>query len=359
MTRQRRQAVARRPRRRQQRRVVGQAVRRVPRTRRARNGNAMSGSLVSSTGRTLWHPVFSTHSWVPRSLALTPTIRVRETTTYTAGLITGAAFPLGIVIGPGTTTAAGDRTVSTGGVGRFGAGATVGTGGTAMATTLASTLPLGRVRLHRLAVTVSCLGPTAVGVLLPSSHIRIGVLRNPLDARNYATWNDVTTHLASKSELHSYTAYSLMMKPCHAASYPLDVRAWEMLHEVDPVYALATTEIGDELATIAILISTSATLDQYCITVHSDWDVLPSDDAAGAAILSSAAVHQPSLPETVINAAISGAQAVHGVFEAGLELVGKAANTVTSLANMYAAVPQATRAMPMIGTLRSPLALTY
>ena len=330
------------------------APKRAP-TRPAKKKIPRQKALLGS-GRELWHPVFHTKSWVPRSLALTPCIRLRDTNTFSTGLTTGLNY-LPILIQPMTGTASGAATLACNLIGRFGAGATAGTAGTPMAPAFMGAIGSGRARLHRLAVTLSCTGATVAGALLPTSIVKFGALRQPLDPASFPTWADLATHLMAKSELHTATAYSIMTKPVHVASFPVDVRDWESYKEITTGAAIGAVDVDDTMATIAILIGTAASGDQFHITVHSDWDVLLADDGNANLVASSAAVTHPSLPQSIIERATAGALEVAGVFDRGVELAHAAYTAYQSARQAFAVAPRAVRAIETYS--RGQLALPY
>lgn len=296
-----------------------------------------------TSGRDIWHPIFHGSAWVPRSLSQTPSVRVRDYVQLS--VIADAAVTTSLILQPMTTTVSGAPTLVCNYIGRVGAGATAGNAGTPIVTNLASGFPSGRVRLHRLAFTITCLGPTAAGVLLPASHIKFGALRSPLDTNSFADFAAIAFHLGSKSELQTRSAYELMTKTAHACSYPIDYRDWENFKEVSVAASFPNTDVDDTLATLVVTISGTTTLDRFIITVHTDYDLLPADDASGAALLSSAASKHPSLADGVIQRAIQGAVEVAGVFERGVEFVRGVQAAVDSARQLTTGLPRATRAI--------------
>jgi hypothetical protein len=242
-------------------------------------------------------------------------------------------------------------------IGRFGAGGTLGTAGTAMSSGLMATIPNGRARLHRLAVTLSCTGATLAGTLFPTSIVKYGALRAPLDPASFPTWGDIATHLLSKSEMHTATSYSIMNKPVHISSFPIDFREWESFKEVTTGATIGALDIDDCMATIAILIGTSASSDQFHVTVHSDWDILPADDGGANNILAGTSVQHPVMPANIIERATQGALEVAGVFEKGIELAHAAYGAYETAKRAVAVAPRAVRAIET--STRGMLALPF
>lgn len=322
-----------------------------PQRRRARRpGPSRSGA----SGRELWHPAFHGNSWVPKSLALTPSVRVRDQTLV---VLLSGLNGVSMLIQPYVTTAAGQTTFAANIMARSGTAVQAGVGGTVYNGNVISAIPNGRIRLHRMAITLTCLGPTAAGVLLPSSVARFGALRSPIDANNFAVWGDLINHLATKAEMHTASSYSLMTKPAHVCSFPVDVRAWESFTEISTLAALPNIEPDDTLSTIAITISANATLDQFAVVCHCDYDVLPADDVFGAGLIASAAVHHQPVQQSLLDRAIAGASEVAGVFEKGVELASSVGNVVGRVQRAISTLPRALPALDMGG--RNVLSLPY
>lgn len=288
-----------------------------------------------STGHhELWHPVMSSTTWVPESLKTTPLLRVRDYGNFVTGLITGAANPVVIILQPCLN----NGLFILGQLGKFGAGATAGNAGTILASAQNATTAYntGRARIHRMGVTVACLGPTAAGALLPTSFVRFGALRTIMQPNDYADFTAIAAWTATKSELHTKTAFELMHKAAHVCSFPVDKIEWQSLKQAQTTNVAAYSP-DDSLAPIIIVLSTSATFDQYNVTVHVEYDYLPSDDAVTLA--HSCAVVQPSLPMRIVDGAISAASSVAGVFEKGMQVAGQ-------LGRLYSAVNQFTSPAP-------------
>jgi len=326
------------------RRNAGPPARRVPRTKLRRGVTKRPSRLTHH----IWHPLMSSQSWVPDILRMTPSVRVRDYSVHTTGLITGTTNPIAIILQP-TLDKTDARTLQCGIIGKFGAGATVVTAGSAIPTKNGAFFGKGRMRLHRLGVTLTCNGPTLAGALLPVSYARIGVLRTLLDPNNYTNFGGIALTLEANPAMHTFGALQLMNKPAHAASHPVDVMDWASYKEGGNAAAL-DYEPDDTLAPICIYLSVGTTLDQYTLTVHADWDYLPHDDSSGSDLMASTAVHHPSIPMNVIQETIGKVQQVSGVFEASAESVaatiGSVGNGVRSLGealNAFSAFPRPAR----------------
>jgi hypothetical protein len=292
------------------------------------------------------HPVFSAHNWVPKSLALTPTLRVHDIAQLS--IPSGAINPVVVLFQPLFTTGAGQERILTNIVGQWNTVTAPGTAGIAITPVQGAALASGRTRMHRMGLTISCLGPTLPGALLPSTLVRYGALSAPLDPKNYATFADVAANLLGRANMHSTTAYKLMTQPAHITAYPIDYTQWGELFDSSSAGVAANMAPGDQLSTIAVVLYTGATLDNFHFTLHVDWDTLPSDDSSGNSILTSAMVKHPVIPATLLDKAILGAQEVAGVFEKGAE-VGKMAYNVLNEARMaFGAAP---KSLPALSTV--------
>jgi len=137
-----------------------------------------------------------------------------------------------------------------------------------------------------------------------------------------------------------------MTKPAHCCSYPVDLLDWELLKSATPT-TTASYLADDSLGTIVIILGVSTTLDQYNLTVHADYDVLPSDDIGS--LIHSCSVTHPSLPMRVIDGAISAAQSVGGVFEKGMQIAGSLGRFASAVHQFTAPVPRAYPAIAIRG----------
>lgn len=279
---------------------------------------ARGGPLSLPAKHELWHPAMSGHVWVPRSLQNTPLVRVRD---YTLFQVLTGGNPVVILVGPCLNSS---NQIILGQLGVYGAGATAANAGSVITSTQFATYGLGRGRMHRIGVTVSCLGPTAAGVLLPNSYVRMAALRTPITPANYSLFSDIATSLTAKSELHTRTGYDLMSRSAHVCASPLDFLDWQQL-KTAAANSAATYIADDSMSTIAIVLSAGTTADTYNITIHADYDYLPSDEAT--TLIGSAAVTHPSMPERVLEAATSAANTVAGVFEGGERIAAAATRT--------------------------------
>ena len=271
-----------------------------------------------------------TEAWVPAALKCTPTMRVRDYVVYK--LQAGTLNPAVLLLAPQMTNviSAIPGLLSNQYYGVFGAGATAGNAGALQATGQVSTVGPGRYRLHRMGITVVCTGPAA-GNLLPNSHVRMGCLASPIDPISFPTYNSIATYLTGRPELHTFTGYSLMTCPRHIAAYPVDRLDWATLKSAVLTSIAATNfEPADTLSQIVLYISTTNSgLEDYQITVHGEWDVLPADDSNP--VLSSAINQLPSLPERIVDDAITAARTVTGVFEKGEAVAAGIGNAVKAV----------------------------
>lgn len=157
-----------------------------------------------------------------------------------------------------------------------------------------------RLRLHRLGVTVSVTGTNTAGVM-PDGVVHIGVLNTPVDYTSTGvsgtapgTWNNVATWLISRAEMHQVTAYSLMRKPAHLVSRPIDLLDWESFH---PSFTGSNNSdrMTDQLAPICVVVSPTVAVDSLTITVHTEWSAIFSSNL----VLQQTARMHPVAPESV------------------------------------------------------------
>lgn len=314
-----------------------QRVRAMP--RRARTAKSKAQPRLAHE---ILNPVFSENAWVPKCLQYTPTVRIRDRAQLNISAVNGDTHVM--LLGAWESNIA--HTFGTGGIipnllGVRGLNVTLGNAGTNIDANLTTGLPPGRARLHRLAMTITCNGPTAVGALLPTSSVRAGVIRTLIDPFNYTNFGQVSTTLQSKTEMKTFTAYQLMTKPVHVTDYPLDVRSWESL--LPQVTGTSTTIApNDSMAQIGLLIFGTSTLDNFSIVFHTEWDILPADDGSSPNLLASAAVRHPVAPPSLLDKAVDAATSVCGIFEKGATIisdVGNAATAVHSALNSLSRLP--------------------
>lgn len=308
------------------RRTAPQSAR--PRQRRPQNSQIATHEI--------WHPAMSQHVWVPRSLKDTALVRVRDYSQFqiTAGGVNATAV---LLSGCTSTTA---PTFYMGQLGAYGAGGTVGIAGTAILSvnSVAGAFASGRARLHRMGVTISCLGPTTAGVLLPNTYVRYGAIRGVINPGSFALWQDIVAHIQAKADLHTKTGYELMQRSGHCCAPPVDRLEWQQLKSCINSFN-SNYNADDGLATIAIYISTGTSADLYNITIHADWDYLPADE--GQTLVSSTATTHPSLPESVVDAAANAANTVAGVFEGGERVVAGVARAGAAITRAVSHLPAA------------------
>jgi len=239
----------------------------------------------------LWHPALSSTTWVPRALKLTPTLRVRDTATKT--IATGAAA-VTILVGPYGGTVVPSDYLSTSQIGRYAADAGVPgvSGETFITPRNAFSLPAGtQGRINRIGLTLTCSGSSTNN---PTSFVYLGTLRNIVDSTDFATYAAVRDFVESRAEMHTRSGFSLMQRPAHLATHPLDWTSWGSLSPMITAGPTGTQLADDSMCTMAIVLSaTPSGTDTYQLTVTSEWDVLVADDAAASNLLASAHVLHP------------------------------------------------------------------
>jgi hypothetical protein len=314
-------------------RRLRRAIRR-RRPARAPQGNRKAGGRYTAAHL---HPVFTQKQWVPRALKMTPTTRVGETALFT--IPCNASTATVCLIGPTITVANGDL-VSPQSLGFYGTGTQVpfSTSVTIAPVILGSLGTYGgRIRVHRIGVTVGCSGPTAVGVLVPGGYMRFGALRGPMEIPQLPNISGIATFLDSKPELHMRTAHELLYKPVHISARPLDRVQWgELMH----MNNAAPVDFLDTLTIIALAFPPDATLTSYTVAIHAEYDFLVNEDGTGGPIVSASAVLHPSVTEEAVDGMMAAGLAVSGLVGEGavsaLGMAGRAAPVLADLAPLVA-----------------------
>lgn len=276
------------------------------------------------------HPALSSKVWVPRPLRLTPTVRVREHITFP--ITAASASSTVALLGPCATTANSDL-ASTQVFGFWGNGVQVpfSTTTPVVASVLNSMGSSGgRLRFHRYGVTVACAGPTAVGVLIPSTYIKFGMLRSPIEVGLLPAISGIAGYLDSKVELHMRTAAEMLHAPVHFSAYPIDRVQWaEMLHFNNA----AGLDFLDVLTIFALLIPPDASLTTFIISIHCEYDFIINEDSASA--ISSAHVLHPTVGEEALDMAVGAAISSSGLVEkVGSTVMGVAGRALPIMADV-------------------------
>lgn len=273
-----------------------------------------------ATGK-LWHPALSAKSWVPRPLKMTPTLRVRDIAIFQ--ITATAANRISLICQPCFVINVAPHSFST---------ICAVSGSTSVAPAAYSTYvprnlvnfsTAARIRLHRMALTVTCLGPTAVGVLVPSTYVRIGLVRAPINT-SVLTSVQIADYIEGRSGLHLYSANNLMYEPTTYASCPIDWTGWSEFRD----FADSSTTLASELeptgtlAPICAVFSASASLDAYACNLHLEYDVLPCDGVTSSGFSTSGVVHHPTMAAEVAETGAAALLAAGGFIARGVTAVG-------------------------------------
>jgi hypothetical protein len=270
----------------------------------------------------LWHPALSSRSWVPRSLKMTPTLRVRDIAIFT--ITATAANRISLVCQPYFVTGAvSPPTFSLVAAVSGSTAAAVAGWNTYVGRNSPNFGTAGRIRLHRMSLTVTCLGPSAAGVLVPSTYVRLGLLRTPVNQAQL-TSGQVADFIEGRQGLHLFSANNLMHDPVTYASVPIDWVDWPTF--TDNSDSTSTTadalEPTGTMAPICAVFSASASLDQYACNLHLEYDLLPCDINTGSGFSASGVVHHPALPTEMAEAAASAVLAAGGFIARGVVAAG-------------------------------------
>ncbi len=194
--------------------------------------------------------------------------------------------------------------------GCYGSGATPpgGAGEGIIASNLISPSVLGRVRMHRLAVTVSCTGTNAAGVT-PDGLVTFGTLRTPVDRTAFASYDNFSAWIVNRQGLQTTSNYSLMTKPCEIVSYPIDPITYDEFRYVGGT-PLVTDIAVDSLAPIVFCFYPTAATVAYAITFHVEWTIMYTGDSV---LQATSTLHQTASSsrwEEAVSAALASAGVV-------------------------------------------------
>jgi hypothetical protein len=295
-------------------------------------------------GRFVWlHPAINSRYVVPRILAATYHTMLRDT--FTFNFVTHPTNVGMAAIAPMVTAAAANIYVP-GVFGRTWSGGNY-TAGNNIATSQGANLSPNKVRINRFGVTVTCVGPTAVGVLIPGSTCHMGALRGPMDFNTNPSAAVTYATFLSRPEAHLRTASQLSRRPEHITSFPVDKISWYSFDE--STSTASTTDIpADAMSTILLAFGTSSSLDNYVVTVHVEWSVL--FESSTSSLLATTHNLHPTVSEAVVDSAAIAAGAACG-------LVSRAAGIIEGVAGEAVAAGRlaAARALPALGDL-APIA---
>lgn len=302
----------------------------------------------------LFHPNFGTSAWVPRLLSSTPTLRVKD---YVSFSVQAGSNRVGGFIGPLIRDLDGlGPVLNLGAIGSYGAAAAVpftGAGGDLFIVPRQSPFfPTCHARLHRIGVSVSCMGPTGAGVLLPTTYLRIGMMRAKVDPRALATWTNTCDWLEAQSTMKTFSGYNLMTAPRRVATAPLDFLDWCELRDTTTAAAGGYNNYsGDQLCPICFVISAASSGDNYVFTVHLEWDLLVEGAANAGTLLAGSHIFHPSVEDGFIHRATVAMHDVAGHVEdlalgagAAVTYLGRAGSTIMRGAGS-AGIPRALPAL--------------
>ena len=177
---------------------------------------------------------------------------------------------------------------------------------------LLTTATVGRARVHRLAVTLSCTG-TNSPTTAPDGIVYMGTLRTPIDYSNslFTTFADVAALLTSREEVHACSALSLQYHPKRQVSHPLDTVSYDSFNTISASIPV-TPPLQDGMAPIVVYIPRGVNVNSFILTVHVEWTIEYTADA----VLQATARTHPTMPTSVWQQLTDGAISAGGVVSA-------------------------------------------
>lgn len=262
---------------------------------------------------------------------MTPTLRMKESQTFT--ITANAAGGVVLMLNPCTgQTVLHDSSLTLAAFGCYGTGAQIPFNtSTQIVPSVANSMGAygGRARVNRYGVSIGCTGPSAGALLFPTSYCRAGMLRTILEVGTLPVMSGIYTFLDPRPELHMRTGSELQHVPMHFASRPLDYTTWG---ELVPYTGGAAVDFFDSMTPFVALISATAGLDIYVVTLHIEWDFLIADD--GALPLSSAHVQHSVMSEPAVDVMVGAAIASSGLIQKGMGVLSEVSRAAPALADL-------------------------
>lgn len=172
---------------------------------------------------------------------------------------------------------------------------------------------VGRLRLSRLAVSISCTG-TNSGTTAPDGAVYCGTLKSPLDYLAFpaGTWQTIGNWLVQREEITQTSSLSLQYNPVRMVSYPLDIVTYEEFTYIPAGGAVNPTPC-DAMAPIAIYVPGTISTVNFIVTINVEWNVIYSQDP----VLQSTAQRHPVASDMIWNNLIDRAQDTAGRVTSG------------------------------------------
>jgi len=236
------------------------------RSKKGSKGSKSFGRWVDPDPRGGLHLALPAHRWTPYTVVRDKQTSFIATNTATAGGVIVGAYGTGPDISQHSDLVA-----------CYGFGSSVP--GTTETILRATNLNIGgqnaNMRLHRMSVTLSCVGSSVAGVS-PDGVCHVGALRTPIIRNALGTWANLAGFLVNRAETKSFSNYDLMRTGKHFAVRPIDVVEFEVFKRATPG-AVGDT-LMDTVTPICIAMSPTVAIVNLMLTIHTEWAVLYTSD---------------------------------------------------------------------------------
>jgi len=190
----------------------------------------------------------------------------------------------------------------------YGQGPTAPFASTAVVSSLLTSGLLGsRIRLHRMAVSVSCIGTTST-TATPDGLVQLGTLRTPINLAGFATLAAVGTFVDTREEVLSVSSQSIQFQPKRVVSFPLDKVSYDNFTIFAPNPSSTDVYSGDDMAPIVLRFPSTVNINNIVVTLSIEWACMFDNNA----ILQSTAKLHPVLPDDAWHRMSAAAMQVGG-----------------------------------------------
>lgn len=204
-------------------------------------------------------------------------------------------------------------------------------------------LPVAKVRLHSMHVTVAALPPSSG--LFGKAQWYICATATPLSLSTTRTWQSVKDFARGRNECHTFSSAELQQAPKHFTLRPADVLEYEQMVAIDTEPGLGASWLARDAFGSIIICSdntgsaTSAGVDsKLTVQVHTTWSVMYEvDDTLNA----THSIHKAYGPGAVVSAAGS-------LLRAGGQIIEHAAEVAAVGTGVAGMVARGMRMLPAV-----------